>query len=109
MTYKDLQVVEEGNLKIISNDKFVLIYNMVTEEIILQSNIKANLSFTNGLNLNVKGDFDITVDGQTNLFTTKDFAIDSKTLWLNSGVTKQYINLYWEELEDISESYYLLD
>ena len=97
MSYNDIEIVDEGNTKIITNNNFVIVYNKKTEELTVNSNIKVNLDFCNDLCLNVSGDLDISMSGDFNIYSSNDVSIDSKCLYLNSGASKQAINKYKEE------------
>jgi len=89
MKYKELEVFEDKHLRIISHDRFLVIYNEETQELTVHSGIKVNLDFCKDLALNVEGDLDITVDGEINFHSTEDLSIDSKNVYLNSGTSKQ--------------------
>lgn len=100
MSYNDIEIVEEENIKIITNKNFVITYNKKTEELTVHSNIKVNLDFCNDLSLNVSGDLDISLKGDFNIYSSNDVCVDSKCLYLNSGVSKQAMNEHKEEWDN---------
>lgn len=86
-----MEIVElkDKGLEIIYNDNFTIVFNKNTKELSIHSGIKVNLEFCKDLEIKVNGDLDITVDGEINLHTTEDLSIDSKTIFLNSDMSKQ--------------------
>ena len=84
------EILEKNNdLEIITNDNFIVIYNKVTKEVSIKSNIKLNIDFCTDLSLNIDGKLDINVANDININTNKEFFINSKILWLNSENKKQ--------------------
>ena len=84
MTTSNMNIETINDLQIISNDNFVIVYNTITNELSINSNINTNLSFNNNLQLEVNGNLDILAN-DIKLYSNNNISFKSNNnIYLNS-------------------------